>query len=41
MNRSKKKAVHPTDDMPKEKYDFSKVFKVKFDALVKAYSDSL
>ena len=40
MNRSKKKAS-PIEDAPKEKYEFSKVFKIKFDALVKAYSDSL
>lgn len=40
MNRSKKKVI-PTEDSPKLKCDFSKVFRIKFDALVKAYSDSL
>lgn len=40
MNRSNKK-ISPVEESPKLKCDFSKAFRIKFDALVKAYSDSL
>ena len=41
MNRSKKKAF-PVEEKPSEiKYNFSKLFNVKFDALVKAFTESL
>ena len=41
MNRSKKKAF-PIEDKPSEiKYDFSNLFNVQFEALIKAYSDAL
>ena len=40
MNRSKKTSS-PKEEIKKDKYEFSKVFNIKFDALVKAYSESL
>lgn len=41
MNRSKKK-ISPIEEKPSEiKYNFSKMFDVKFDALIKAFSDTL
>ncbi len=41
MNRSKK-SISPIEEKPSEiKYNFSKMFDVKFDALIKAFSDTL